>query len=178
MTYIINGRFFSQKVTGVQRYARELLKQLDNLIESDNVEIAIPSYVSEMPQYKNIKIVEIDGTNGIQWEQVAFPSYVRKKKGVSINLCNASPLVSPGIVCLHDVKIKARPKDFNRVFLIWYNLLFYNACKHALRIITVSDFSKNELVKYYKVDPHKITVIPDAWQHYSYVTCCEDTLKR
>ncbi len=38
--------------------------------------------------------------------------------------------------------------------------------ERAKKIITVSEFSKSEIVKYFKVDPDNITVIPNAWQHY------------
>ena len=88
---------------------------------------------------------------------------------VSLNLCNVAPLLSPGIVCIHDVKIKATPQYFSKKFLIWYNLLFSNATLRAKKIITVSEFSKNEIIKYYHVNPSKIQVVPNAWQHYDNV---------
>ena len=49
---------------------------------------------------------------------------------------------------------------------MWYDLLLGNATKRARKIITVSEFSKSEIVKYFIVNPDKITVIPNAWQHY------------
>ena len=36
----VNGRFFSQPTTGVQRYAREILAELDLLIQDDRIEFA------------------------------------------------------------------------------------------------------------------------------------------
>lgn len=37
--------------------------------------------------------------------------------------------------------------------------------KKARKIVTVSEFSKSEIVKYYHVNPEKITVVYNAWQH-------------
>lgn len=37
MRIFINGRFLTQPVTGVQRYATEVVKALDNLFETDKV---------------------------------------------------------------------------------------------------------------------------------------------
>ena len=34
---IINGRFLTQKITGVQRYAKEIVLELDNLIKKDEI---------------------------------------------------------------------------------------------------------------------------------------------
>ena len=42
--------------------------------------------------------------------------------------------------------------------------------------MTVSEFSKSEIVKYYHVNPEKITVVYNAWQHMQRVRpltpCC------
>ena len=166
---IINGRFLIHRVTGVERYAREIVNELDKIAESIKIEMAIPPEVTEIPKYKNIKIVRIGKLNNRLWEHLSLPLYVKRSNAISLNLCNVAPLLSPGIVCIHDVKIKATPQYFSKKFLIWYNLLFSNATLRAKKIITVSEFSKNEIIKYYHVNPSKIQVVPNAWQHYDNV---------
>lgn len=61
---------------------------------------------------------------------------------------------------------------------MWYDLLLGNATKRARKIITVSEFSKSEIVKYFKVNPDKITVIPNAWQHYEKTGYDDDALNK
>lgn len=161
MKVIINGRFLIHRVTGVERYAREILSELDKIIEPDSIEMAVPPEVGDIPTYKNIKVVKIGKLHNRLWEHFSFPWYVHKNKGVSLNLCNVAPLPAPGIVCIHDVKVKATPQYFSKKFLLWYDLLLGNATKRARKIITVSEFSKSEIVKYFKVNPDKITVIAD-----------------
>lgn len=163
---IINGRFLIHRVTGVERYAREIVSELDKISDLADIEMAIPPDVIDIPKYKNIKIVRVGRLGNRLWEHISFPLYVKKNNGISLNLCNVAPLLSPGIVCIHDVKVKATPQYFSKKFLIWYNLLFSNAALRAKAIITVSEFSKNEIMKYYKVESSKIQVIPNAWQHY------------
>ena len=175
---IINGRFLTKKITGVQRYAWELTNALDKIVQRNEVEIAIPPETKEIPNYKNIKVVRIGWFHDIVWEQIQFPLYVKKKNAISLNLCNTSPIIDPGIVCIHDMKIKKRPEDFSKKFLFWYNVLFSNACKKAKKIITVSDFSKSEIKKYYDVDAEKIVVIPNAWQHMNRINYDENTLQK
>ena len=120
---IINGRFLTQKITGVQRYARELTGELDKLVDRDELEIAVPPETKEIPEYKNIKVVKFGKLHAQLWENICFPVYVKKKNAISLNLCNAAPIFSPDIVCIHDVRIKVRPKDFSRKFHIWYKML-------------------------------------------------------
>lgn len=175
---IVNGRFLMQHVTGVQRYAREILAELDKMIEPGELLMAVPPDVEEIPDYKNIKVVKVGKLHDRLWEHISFPMYVARQNGISLNLCNVAPLPSPGIVCIHDVKIKATPQYFSKKFLLWYNLLFSNTCKHAKKIITVSEFSKNEIMKYYHVAENKIVVIPDAWQHYQRIEYDEDAFQK
>lgn len=177
MKYIINGRFLTQRITGVQRYAREIVSELDKLCVNKNIEIAIPENVDDIPHYENIKIVRIGKTNGVKWEQTAFSRYVKKEKGVSVNLCNSAPLTGKKIVTIHDVKVKAHPEFFGWKFRLWYNFLFRNIVKKALAIITDSEFSKSEIIKFYKCEANKIHVIYIGWQHYTTTSVDENVLK-
>lgn len=175
---IINGRFFTHKITGVERYAREIVSELDKIVNPGEVEIAIPAGAYDIPEYCNIKVVKVGKIKKVLWEHISFPLYVARRKGISLNLCNTAPLLFPGIICIHDVKIKAVPHFFNKKFLVWYKLIFFNATKRAKAIITVSEFSKSEIIKYYKIDSGKVHVIPNAWQHFRRVEYDERTLKK
>lgn len=176
---IINGKFLSQKVTGVQRYARELVEALDNIAgDNTDFEIAVPPEAKDIPKYKNIKVNVVGKLHKQMWEQISFPKYVKSRSAVSLNLCNAAPLSNPGIVCIHDVKIKAYPQFFKRSFLMWYGILFSSETKKAKHIITVSDFSKSEICRYYNVNSDRITVIPNAWQHFNRIDYNENTLTK
>lgn len=175
---IINGRFLGRRVTGVERYAREIVAELDKILQPSEMELAVPPEVMNIPEYKNIKVVQIGRLHNRLWEHISFPLYVKRKKGISLNLCNVAPLISPGIVCIHDVKIKATPQYFSKKFVLWYQILFNNAVRRTKAVITVSDFSKKEICKYYHVNSEKISVIPNAWQHYKRIGYDEDTLKK
>jgi glycosyltransferase involved in cell wall biosynthesis len=173
---IINGRFLLHRVTGVERYAREIIAELDKIVKPGEIMMAVPPEVENVPDYKNIKIRRTGKLHNRLWEHISFPCFVHKEKGISLNLCNVAPLPSPGIVCIHDVKVKATPQYFSKKFLLWYNLLLTNAAKRAKAIITVSEFSKKEICKYFHVKENKITVIPNAWQHYERIGYDENTL--
>lgn len=110
--------------------------------------MAVPPETENIPTYTNIRVVRVGKFKNRLWEHLSFPWYVHKQKGISLNLCNVAPLPSPGIVCIHDVKIKATPQYFSKKFLLWYEVLFGNAARRAKAIITVSEFSKNEICKY------------------------------
>ena len=166
MKIIINGRFLTQKITGVQRVAFELLKELDKCLAASDLTLVAPKG-TVFPEFKNIKCVHVGRRKGVFWEQTTFCRYVKKQKAVSLNLCNSAPLFGKKIVMVHDVKFKAHPEYFSRKFRFWYNFLMKNVAKKSLKILTVSEFSKSEILKYYKKTAGNIEVLYNGWQHFS-----------
>ncbi len=77
-TIYINGRFLTQKITGVQRYAIEVVKQLDKE-ENINFVILCPNEKLENKlELENIKIKNIGKLKGQAWEQISLPLYIIK----------------------------------------------------------------------------------------------------
>ena len=170
MKIIINGKFLTQKITGIQRYAREIIAELDKLIDKNELEMAIPPETKDIPEYKNIKVVKVGRLHCQLWENISLPSYVRKEKGILLNFCNITPFfVKPGITAIHDIMYKVNPSDYttlrNRISRYWHMLQYLYITHCEKKIITVSNFSKHEIEKYYPASRGKITVIPNAWQH-------------
>lgn len=162
---VINGRFLSQRITGVQRYAREILKELDKKVDNFDIELLVPKNSFDIPKYHNITIKKIGIFTGHLWEQIELGLYVFVNKYELINFCNTAPIICPGIITIHDVKFKVYPWFFTQKFVLWYNILFKNIINNSKKILTVSEFSKEEIVKYYDVNPNKINVIYPACDH-------------
>lgn len=176
---VINGRFLTQKITGVQRYAGELIAALDEMIDKDEVELALPPEANNVPEYKNIKVIQVGKLHNRLWEHLSLPIYTLKHHATSLNLCNVAPILFPGIVCQHGAKTRSRPKDFGWKFLAWYRLLGWNQGHRCKAILTVSNFSKSEILKYQPyVKPEKIIIIPNAWQHFERISFDEGTLEK
>lgn len=176
--YVINGRFLGMRMTGVQRFAYEVVAELDRIAEPEKYEIAVPSNVKTVPVLKNIKIVYFGKLKNLLWEHFSFPLYVIRKKAIPLNLCNTAPLLKPGIATIHDMKVFAHPEFFSKKFVLWYKILFGNIARRSSIIITVSKFSKQEIVKYLKVDEKRVLVLANGWQHLEKVVCDDGILKR
>lgn len=177
--FIINGKIFTKKyISGVQRFTLEIIRELDNIIDKDEIEICVPKCAKNIPNYKNLKIVKYSRLREIPWEQIAFPYYVAKNKGISINLGNVSPWINPGIVCIHDVNCIKNPRNFQKRMVIWYRFLFKRAMKKAIKIITVSDFCKREMLDCYNINENKIVVINNSWEHFSRIKVDDSIFSR
>ena len=62
------------------------------------------------------------------------------------------------IVTLHDISYTAHPEWFRKIRLINYRISTFVAVKKADLILTISEFSKKEIIKYYNINPNKIAV--------------------
>lgn len=168
--FVVNGLFFSQKTTGVHRFARELLKELDLIIGPNCVSIAVPVNAIDLPVFKNITIVKYGSHTGLKWEQFDLPRYMKKNKATLISLCNSQPLLCPGIMCIHDAAYKTHPEYFKtlhgKMSVLWHKLVYWQAARRTnFPILTVSYFSKYSIVDTYRVKPSRVHVVGNGWQH-------------
>jgi len=170
----INGRFLARRMTGQERFAYEVVLELDKIIKKGNVVLVVPEEVKSIPQLVNIEVVKYGKIKGTLWEQVCFAWYVLKNKMLSLNLCTIQPLIKPGIVCIHDISYKVNPHLYSttlylKLSTIWHKLNYIVAWKYSPRIYTVSQFSKKQIQEVYHVDEKKINVIVNGWQHFNRV---------
>lgn len=158
---IINGRFLTQKSTGVQRVATEISKYLSQHYKEEIVFLC-PNKPLLNPVAQSLNCVKIGYFSGYFWEQIELPFYLFKKKvSLLVNFCNTAPvLFRKNLIVIHDMAIKENKKWFNWKFALIYNILFYFNLKNALKIITVSNFSKGEILKFYpEINESKIEVV-------------------
>lgn len=167
--FALNGLFLTQRMTGVHRYASEIIKELDKIVPKDELTIIVPNNSKPKLRLNNIKIIQYGNLQGIPWEQIDYVTYLKRNKLISVNLCNEQPLFAPGVICIHDVAYKTHPQFFTtlhgRLSSIWHRLVFKQAAKSDSPILTVSHFSKCSIAKTYNINPGRIHIVSNAWQH-------------
>ena len=91
---IINGDFLCRNLTGIERFAFEICKHLDSLIEKDIISIYIPKNAKFIPDYKNIKVVISKKECKVfpLWEHFEFGKFVKKNKYTPLYFSNVTPL--------------------------------------------------------------------------------------
>ncbi|WP_281637499.1 glycosyltransferase family 4 protein [Flavobacterium marginilacus] len=160
---IVNSRFLTQPITGVQRFAIEICIRLKKKFK-DEIQFVTPSNIIHYKLAKELDAQIIGKKNGHIWEQIDLPKYLYKiKKPLLLNLCNTAPLFYKNkIVTLHDVAFLAYPETYSKKFLFFYKFLIPKVIHSSKHVLTVSDFSKSEIVKFYKISEDKIAVIYNA----------------
>jgi glycosyltransferase involved in cell wall biosynthesis len=168
-TFTINGRFLSQRVTGVQRYAREVVANIDAQLVDTNAravicapEIAGADKFADM-EFKALKHAGPSRGRGVVWEQLSLPQH---RQGPLLNLCNMAPIaVQNQVVCLHDLNTFLNPESYSASFRLFYRLMTPLIARRAARITTVSNFSARMIEHHLGVKRSDIRVLGNGHEH-------------
>ena len=162
--YAINGRFLNQPLTGVQRYASEVVRALDDLLSERNgqADILAPR-LTKAPRYKSIRISTSAFTSGYVWEQCELP--IRARRPI-LSLCNVGPLAqAEQVLCMHDANVFDCPDSYSRDFRLFYRVFLPRLARRAARLTTVSRASRTQIARTFSLAEKDIVVLPNGHEH-------------
>lgn len=160
MKIIINARFLTQQLTGVQRFAIELSKKLKNDPDLEIVFVT-PHNILHEDIAKQLDAKIVGKFTGHLWEQIELPIYLKKiNSPLLLSLGSTAPMFyKKQFVTHHDITYKRFPNSFSRKFRLAYSIIVPFMLKNSLKIITVSEFSKKEISDYFKIPLSKFEVV-------------------
>lgn len=141
----INGHFKKQPVTGVQRYALEVVREFRRM---------------EQP------FRWVDPPDGLAsdslrqlWMQLFMPGRVRE--GTLLwSPTNTGPVwCSRQVLTLHDLADQIHPEWFSRRYVAWRSLILPPLLRRVRGVITISEYSRRTIVERYPFTEDKIEVI-------------------
>jgi glycosyltransferase involved in cell wall biosynthesis len=160
MRIAIDARELAGRPTGVGRYLAQILRAWGDLAGARTHEFILcaPDTVP-LPESLHASTVTAAG-RGTLWEQVALPRLVA---GADVLFAPgySGPLLSgvPMVVTVHDVSFAAHPEWFSWREGLRRRVLTRLAARKAAKVITISDFSKQEIVRHFGIPQSKIEVI-------------------
>ena len=164
----INARFLPQPYTGIGKYSYNLLSALAQLDEVNQYFLFTPQLVDfPLPDnFKQIRVPEKDfaspSLRKAHWEYSLIPKELQKWRIDLVHfLYPSNPLTKlgiPTIVTVHDM-IPWRLKEYNsRLRSKLYHMHAKWALKRADHLISVSNFSKDEIQKIIKTEDKNLSV--------------------
>lgn len=168
---LINGRFLGNAMTGVERYAFEMLHAIDALIDESHPStegasfyLALPKHVHAPVPYRHIAPLRRGYLRGHAWEQIDLALFPRKD--ITINLCNFGSLARPdNVSCVHDAHVWLIPNNFSLAFRLLYRLLLPLSLRRSRRWVTVSDYSARQLLRFGIADRAPDAITPNGSDH-------------
>jgi glycosyltransferase involved in cell wall biosynthesis len=137
---VINGRFLARRVTGVERYGREILRCL-----GDGARLESTSW---------------QGWRGHAWEQAVLPTRL-DQNSVLWSPANTGPLMfRRQALTIHDLSPLEHPEWFHANFAAWYGLFLPMLAKRVKTIFVPSEYVKQKVIRRFGV--RNVTVTPNG----------------
>jgi glycosyltransferase involved in cell wall biosynthesis len=135
-------------ISGVERWTLEVSQRL-RALDPERYLIAKP------PTWAH------SGPGGHAWEQLALPLVATRRGAKTIfSPANLAPIAWPrNVLVVHDAAVLRVPDGYSRAYRTWHRWLGVEAARRARAVVTVSEFSRRELVELGGLDPHRLTVI-------------------
>mgnify|MGYP004464990933 FL=1 len=180
---IINGQFTARRVTGQERFAFEILTELDKICQEGQYVLVVPKNAFNIPLLKNIPVLKYGKAKGSLWEQTFFAWYmITHPRCISLNLLTIMPVLRPGIICIHDMSYRIHPEYCKTIYMkvsrYWHLFQEELARRFSPLVFTVSEYSKVQMMKYLKLPSDKIVVLGNGWEHFKTVVADESLESR
>lgn len=164
----IDARLLERKITGIGRFLIILLenfplydkKNTYYLFTYDKVEFRSDFY-KNIPTIKSFIPQKIFSPI---WCNFILPVFLKKHKiDILFSVNQVVPLIKikscKYISVVHDVIYKADPSFLPFIYRKYLQSFAYFSVKVSDMIITVSEYSKSDILKHYKINPEKIKVV-------------------
>ena len=172
----IDARFYGPIGKGLGRYTQEVVDNIIKITSSNEgavfnyvIFLSPENYDEFTSEEENIKKVKLNiGWYGFK-EQILMPFYIYKENLDLMHFPHFNvPILTPVkfVVTIHDLILTHFPtirattlSPFKyKLKNFFYQLIISNAVLRSKKIITVSNFTKNDLIKQFKVKSEKIVV--------------------
>lgn len=164
---VLNGRFLTQPVTGVQRVAQEVMRAADALAAEGawpRARVLAPPGAA-LPACAALSAATVGRRGGQPWEQIDLPRALAGDWLLSLG--NTAPLAvrARQTVVIHDAGAFDTPESYGLAFRCWYRALHRALARLGARIVTVSAFSRDRLAARLGLDADRIAVMPEGAEH-------------
>ena len=178
MRIAINGKFTSQRLTGVQRVAHELTYALSRLLPvQQRPMLLVPQDHRDDEVSPEVLRRVVPRFRGVLWEQLTLPFAASGR--TLLSLCNVGPMLKRRqVLMIHDAAIFDLPEGYSATFRLWYRFAFALLKRNVRHIVTVSAFSKARIAAQLGISPDNISVIRNGVDHLDRIFSDYSILRR
>lgn len=170
--FLINGRFLSRPMTGVDRAAANLVKAIarqggKRIMALD---VAVPAdappdeTIRERLALPETSLILRSTRKGYLWEQLDM-AFLRPES-MLLSLCNLGPVLRrKQFLLVHDAQVFDVPESYSRAFRLAYRLLLPLLGRRVARLATVSGHSRTRLMHHGIGAERPVDIIPNGADH-------------
>lgn len=166
MNILVDCHVFDGKFQGTRTYIQGLYLEM---VEHKDIEFYFAAQDTDglrniFGNAANIHYVKLTSSCSIKRLVIEFPQIIKKYGIDYAHFQYIPPLVKrcKEIVTIHDLLFLDYPQYFPLSYRIKNKYLFKRSAKRADVLLTVSEYSRNEIVRHFNIDNKKIAVTPNA----------------
>lgn len=173
----INGRFLTQPLSGVQRYALELLLAFDRRVAAGandglEFELVVPARAAAVsPDLRSIRVRSVGRATGHAWEQLELP---RSARG-TVLFCpaNTAPITALSgnqrtVVTVHSLSFLDARASYRVAFRWLYQALIPQVLRRADAVITVSNVERARILERYPFAASRLCAVDNGAAPYAF----------
>lgn len=168
MRIAIDARLLERRITGIGRALMLILKEIPKLDQKNQYFLFTYEKIDHDDKfYKNISTIKSFLPQKIFspiWSNLILPVYLKRNNiDILFSVNQIVPLIklepTKYISIVHDVIYKADPNFLPSVYRKYLQFFAHFSIKISDLIITISEYSKKDILKHYNIDPQKIKVV-------------------
>ena len=160
---VVDADVLGRERTGDETYALNLLRELPGPAAEAGLRVAA---VTRHPELVPAGIEPIELAGGLQELRMAWtlPRMLRRLGAALVHTQYAHPLRSPCpcVVTIHDLSFERDPTAMGWRDRLIFRTVVPRAARRAVRVLTVSERSRRDLVELYGLAEEKVVVTPNG----------------
>ena len=163
MRFAVDAHAIGRHLTGNEVYIRSLLRSFAELdrVSEFYAYISAKDARSWIPKHFETRFVSANPWSRLGWD---LGRLVRRDRPDLLHVQYTAPLnvAVPVIVTVHDVSFLENPEYFRISRRLQLRLTVARTVEIAERVLTVSNYSRDAILRNYDISPEKVCVVPNA----------------
>jgi len=162
----IDAHAVGSHLGGNETYIRNVVRSLGEVDPGGDYTLfmADAGLREPIPGAERMRRVVVRPHNPLLRIPVSFPLALARERIDVVHVQYVAPPLCPAriVVTVHDIAYDRHPELFTRAEVTRFRLLVPLTVRRAAAVLTVSEFSKRDIVRRYLVPPERVVVAPDA----------------
>ncbi len=175
---LLNACMYTENPPGVGINTREAYNALTKRLEENNIEYDVFAYSKKgLKNTQAVSLIKLPllfeflfkrfiSIHRLIWNIFYLPLLAKKYDFVYSFTSYGSPFIKKQVITIHDLICFQYPKQ-NRFQYIYFKFILPYIIKSCRSIVVISEFTKQDVIKHFKVNPHKLEVIYCGHDHLS-----------
>jgi len=167
MHIAIDAHSVGAQLAGNETYATNLIEALAGIDQTNEYTVfvtkraAIDRFANRWP---NFKVKQTFPHTPLVRIPITLSAALRRRRVDVLHVQYTAPPFAPCpvVATIHDLSFEHLPETFNRRSRAQLHLTVRHTARRAKQILTLSEFSRDDIIKTYDIDPARVFVTPAA----------------